>query len=170
MRKIYKIFLFCVFIILNSQAYSSEQKIVYLNLDQIFQNSVTGSLILKELKNKNKKKIEKVKLKETDLRNQEQDLIKKKNILSKEEFDSNVVSFKKKMKIFNKEREETFLKFEKEKKEKLNSFLLKITPLIEIFVKENSINIVLNEKNLFIASKNFDITNQIIEIVNKNIK
>lgn len=170
MHKIYKIFYFCVFIILHSQAHSSEQKIVYLNLDQIFQNSVPGSLILKELKDQNKKNIEKFKLKETDLRNQEQDLIKKKNILSKEEFDSNVVSFKKKMKIFNKEREETFLKFEKEKKEKLNSFLLKITPLIEIFVKENSINIVLNEKNLFIASKNFDITNQIIEIVNKNIK
>ena len=170
MRKIYKIFYFCVFIILHSQVHSSEQKIVYLNLDQIFQNSVPGSLILKELKNQNKKNIEKFKLKETDLRNQKQDLIKKKNILSKEEFDSNVVSFKKKMKIFNKEREETFLKFEKEKKEKLNSFLLKITPLIEIFVKENSINIVLNEKNLFIASKNFDITNQIIEIVNKNIK
>ena len=170
MRKIYKIFFLCVFIILHSQAHSSEQKIVYLNLDQIFQNSVPGSLILKELKDQNKKNIEKFKLKETDLRNQEQDLIKKKNILSKEEFDSNVVSFKKKMKIFNKEREETFLKFEKEKKEKLNSFLLKITPLIEIFVKENSINIVLNEKNLFIASKNFDITNQIIEIVNKNIK
>ena len=170
MPKIYKIFFFCIFIILHSQAHSSEQKIVYLNLDQIFQNSVPGSLILKELKDQNKKNIEKFKLKETDLRNQEQDLIKKKNILSKEEFDSNVVSFKKKMKIFNKEREETFLKFEKEKKEKLNSFLLKITPLIEIFVKENSINIVLNEKNLFIASKNFDITNQIIEIVNKNIK
>ena len=45
--------------------------------------------------------------------------------------------------------------------------------LIEVYskgTKENSINIVLNEKNLFIASKNFDITNQIIEIVNKNIK
>ena len=71
---------------------------------------------------------------------------------------------------FNKEREQTFLKFEEEKKKKLNNFLLNITPLIETFVKENSINIVLNEKNLFIASKNFDITNQIIEIVNKNIK
>ena len=170
MCKIYKIFFFCIFIILNSQAYSSEKNIVYLNLDQIFQNSIPGSLILNELKDQNNKDIEKFKLKETDLRNQEQDLIKKKNILSKEEFDSNVVSFKKKMKIFNKEREEAFLKFEKEKKEKLNNFLLKITPLIEIFVKENSINIVLNEKNLFIASKNFDITNQIIEIVNKNIK
>ena len=39
---------------------------------------------------------------------------------------------------------------------------------IEKFVKENSINIVLNEKNLFIASKKFDITNQIVEIINKN--
>ena len=100
MHKIYKIFYFCVFIILHSQAHSSEQKIVYLNLDQIFQNSVPGSLILKELKDQNKKNIEKFKLKETDLRNQEQDLIKKKNILSKEEFDSNVVSFKKKNENF----------------------------------------------------------------------
>ena len=74
------------------------------------------------------------------------------------------------MKTFNKEREQTFLKFEEEKKKKLNNFLSKVTPLIETYVKNNSINIVLNEKNLFIASKNFDITSQIIEIVNKNIK
>ena len=45
--------------------------------------------------------------------------------------------------------------------------------LIEVYskgTKENSINIVLNEKNLFIASKKFDITNQIVEIINKTIK
>ena len=56
------------------------------------------------------------------------------------------------------------------KKKKLNDFLVKITPLIENYVKENSINIVLNQKNLFIASKKFDITDQIIQIVNENIK
>ena len=37
------------------------------------------------------------------------------------------------------------------------------------YVKENSINIVLNQKNLFIASKKFDIPDQIIQIVNENI-
>ena len=114
--------------------------------------------------------LEKFKSKRSNLINQEKDIIKKKNILSKEEFEANVSDLNKKMKNFNKEREQTFLKFEEEKKKKLNNFLLNITPLIETFVKENSINIVLNEKNLFIASKNFDITNQIIEIVNKNIK
>ena len=49
---------------IQSQAHSIEQKIVYLNLEKIIQNSSPGSLILKEL----------------------QDIIKKKNILSKEEF------------------------------------------------------------------------------------
>ena len=74
------------------------------------------------------------------------------------------------MDLYNKDRQKTFSVFEKNKKEKLDEFLKKITPLIRAFVKENSINIVLNEKNLFIASKKFDITNQIVEIINKTIK
>ena len=153
-----------------SNVYSSEQKIVYLNLDEIIQKSLPGKLILQELQDQNKMILEKFKSKRNNLINQEKDIIKKKNILSKEEFEAKASELNKKMKNFNKEREQTFLKFEEEKKKKLNNFLLNITPLIETFVKENSINIVLNEKNLFIASKNFDITNQIIEIVNKNIK
>ena len=72
------------------------------------------------------------------------------------------------MNIYNKDRQKTFSKFEENKKKKLNEFLKKITPYIEAFIKENSINIVLNEKNLFIASKKFDITTQIVEIINKN--
>mgnify|MGYP001303872143 FL=1 len=170
MYKFYKLFFFFLFIFFQSNVYSSEQKIVYLNLDEIIQKSLPGKLILQELQDQNKMILEKFKSKRNNLINQEKDIIKKKNILSKEEFEAKASELNKKMKNFNKEREQTFLKFEEEKKKKLNNFLLNITPLIETFVKENSINIVLNEKNLFIASKNFDITNQIIEIVNKNIK
>ena len=74
------------------------------------------------------------------------------------------------MSIYNKERKKILIEFEKNKKKELNEFLKKVTPLIQKFVKENSINIVLNEKNLFIASKKFDITEQIIQIINENIK
>lgn len=97
-------------------------------------------------------------------------LLTKKNILSKEEFESKVVKLKGEMKVYNEERKKTFLQFEENKKKELNEFLGKITPIIENFVKKNSINIVLNEKNLFIANKKFDITNEIIEIINKTIK
>ena len=103
---------------MQSNAISNEKKIVYLNLDQIIKNSIPGNFILKELRSQNKDNIEKFKLKENDLRNQEQDIIKKKNILSKDEFDEKVFAFNEKMKMYNKEREQTFLKFEEDKKKK----------------------------------------------------
>ena len=162
------IIFFCFFLI--THASSDDRKIVYLNLDLIVQNSVPGKFILEQLEIEKKKNIEKFKLEETKIRKKEEDLIKKKNVLSDEEFTSNVNALKEEMNIYNKERKKIFLEFDKNKKKKLNDFLNKVTPLIQKFVKENSINIVLNEKNLFIASKKFDITDQIIQIINENIK
>ena len=170
MFKTLKLFFLILCIFINTNLSSAEQKIVYLNLDYIFQNSVPGKLILEGLDNKRKKNIEKFKLQENEFRQKEQDIINKKNILSKEEFETKVDKFKGEMKIYNEERKKIFLQFEENKKKELNEFLGKITPLIEDYVKKNSINIVLNEKNLFIASKKFDITNEIIEIINKTVK
>lgn len=170
MIKSYKFLIIFFYFFLITQANSDDRKIVYLNLDLIVQNSTPGKFILEELENKKKENIEKFKLEETKIRKKEEDIIKKKNVLSDEEFNSNVKALKEEMNIYNKEKKKFFLEFEKNKKKKLNDFLAKVTPLIQSFVKENSINIVLNEKNLFIANKKFDITNQIIQIINENIK
>ena len=170
MSRIVKLFFFCFFLFVSSYSYSVEEKIVYLNLDYIYQKSIPGKLILEELNKNRKLNIEKFKEKESEIRATEQDLIKKKNILSKEEFDLKVRTLNEEMQKYNKSREKAFLEFDENKKKKLNDFLVKITPLIENYVKENSINIVLNQKNLFIANKKFDITDQIIQIVNENIK
>ena len=89
MYKFYKLFFFCLFIFFQSNVYSSEQKIVYLNLDEIIQKSLPGKLILQELQDQNKMILEKFKSKRNNLINQEKDIIKKKNILSKEEFEAN---------------------------------------------------------------------------------
>ena len=166
-KKFLIIFL-CFF--LNIHASSADQKIVYLNLDAIVQNSVPGKLILEQLDTRKNKDIENFKLREKRLRDKEIDIIKKKNIISKEEFENQVSLLRNEMNIYNEEKEKIFLEFEKNKNKKLNVFLEKITPIIENFVKDNSINIVLNEKNLSIASKKFDITDEIIELVNKTIK
>ena len=166
--KKFLIIFFCFF--LNIHASSADQKIVYLNLDAIVQNSVPGKLILEQLDTRKNKNIENFKLREKRLRDKEIDIIKKKNIILKEEFENQVSLLRNEMNIYNEEKEKIFLEFEKNKNKKLNVFLEKITPIIENFVKDNSINIVLNEKNLFIASKKFDITDEIIELVNKTIK
>tara|TARA_E500000178_G_scaffold180217_1_gene178904 strand:+ start:768 stop:1280 length:513 start_codon:yes stop_codon:yes gene_type:complete len=170
MINIKKFLIIFLFFFLNIHASSADQKIVYLNLDAIVQNSVPGKLILEQLDTRKNKDIENFKLREKRLRDKEIDIIKKKNIISKEEFENQVSLLRNEMNIYNEEKEKIFLEFEKNKNKKLNVFLEKITPIIENFVKDNSINIVLNEKNLFIASKKFDITDEIIELVNKTIK
>ena len=37
-------------------------------------------------------------------------------------------------------------------------------------MKENSISMIIDKKNIFIADKNYDITYNVIELINKNIK
>ena len=76
----YKIFIIFFYVALITQSFGSDQKIVYLNLDYIVQNSAPGKLILQELDDIKKKNIEQFKSKKSKLKNKEDDLIKKKNI------------------------------------------------------------------------------------------
>ena len=115
----YKIFIIFFYLVLTSQSLSSDQKIVYLNLDYIVKNSAPGNLILQELDSIKKKNIEKFKLKKSNLKNKEDDLIKKKNLLSTEEFESEVLALREEMNNYNKERQEIFSKFEENKKKKI---------------------------------------------------
>mgnify|MGYP005991809209 FL=1 len=43
-------------------------------------------------------------------------------------------------------------------------------PIIEKYMKENSIYMLIDKKNVFIASKDYDITNNLIELIDNEIK
>ena len=56
--------------------------------------------------------------------------------------------------------------FQKLKNTKLDNFLKNITPLIQDYMAENSIDILIEKKNIFIGKDSKDITNEIIKIIN----
>ena len=58
----------------------------------------------------------------------------------------------------------------KKKKEKFEEFFKKITPIIENYVAEKNIDILLDKKNIFVASKKKNITEEIIKIIDGKIK
>jgi len=97
-------------------------------------------------------------------------LIAKKNILSEEEFNSKLADLKKNLKIYREKKQKKINEFENNKKKLINNFFEQITPLIEDYVKINSIDLVVNKNNVFMASKKLDITNDIIEIIDEKIK
>ena len=78
------------------------------------------------------------------------------------------------MKIYHKTScitcKKTINEFENNKKKLINDFFKQITPLIEDYVKNNNIDLVINKNNVLIASKELDITNDIIEIRNEESK
>ena len=62
------------------------------------------------------------------------------------------------------------MKYEELKKKELDNFIRRITPLIENYTVTNSISLVVNQKNIFIGSKKYDITSDIINLVDNNLK
>ena len=50
------------------------------------------------------------------------------------------------------------------------NFLNLINPIIEKYMNDNSIHILLDKKNVFIVNKDYDITNNLIELINNQIK
>ena len=74
-----------VFFLLQSSKLLAE-KIVYLNIEKVMKTSKAGKSIIKKINETNEKNLKKFKKIEETLKNDEQDLITKKNILSEEEF------------------------------------------------------------------------------------
>ena len=55
------------------------------------------------------------------------------------------------------------INFDKYKKDNLKNFFEEINPIIQEFMNKNSIDILLESKNVFIGKNNLDITKIIIQ-------
>ena len=170
MKIYFKFFLILIFIFISHSQSIADQKINFLNLEKILNNSNSGKIIVKNLEALKNINANNFKKKSEEIRIKEDNLLKQKNILSKEEFEKKIINLRQEVDQFNKNRNKTIKEYEIRKKNELDEFLKKITPLIEKYIAENSVGLVLNQKNVFIADKKYDITDKIIAIVDENLK
>ena len=169
--KIYKkLIITSILLLLNFSFVHSEEQIVYLDLDNIVANTKAGKLIINNLEKSKKSTLAKFEKKEKELKKIENDINKQKNILSEEELKKKLVEFRKEINIFQTDRQNVINQFNKKKVEEFNNFFKKITPIIQSYVSEKKIDIVLDRKNIFVASKKKDITQEIIKLIDSKIK
>ena len=76
-------FLFLIFFILFSQNVFAENKIVFIDIDFLIKNSNIGKSSLKKLEELNKKNVNLLNNNEKELKEKENKLLQKKNIISK---------------------------------------------------------------------------------------
>ena len=166
MRKI--ILILIIFIHCN---YSyAENKIAYIDINNILNNSIVGQSISKYIKDIKEKKKKEFLLIENKLLDKEKDIIKKKNIIEKAEFDKEVSILKNEINEYTNQKNK-FNKEIDEKKIKYTKVVLNVlNPIISKYVEDNSITIVFPKKNIIIAKKNLDITSTIMNLLNNQLK
>ena len=167
MYQLKKIFLILFLYLIFFNPVKSAENIVFIDIDYVLNNSNLGKVIFKDLEKINNSNIELLSSKEKIIKEKKEAIEKTKNIASKEQIQKDIKLFNEQVEKYKKEKNELVKKFKKNREVKLEKFLKDINPLIQEYMKDNSIDLVLEKNNIFIGNKNKDITNDIINLINK---
>jgi outer membrane protein len=147
---------------------SANENIRYINIDEILNNSDLGKIIIDKLKKQNDINIDKIKTKENEIKKENEELTKLKNIITEEEFSKKLIILKKKINDFNILKKELSDELNEYKKKEIKLFFEKINPIIEKYMEQNSIALILDKKNIFVARSDYDMTKELLDLINKN--
>ena len=167
MKKI--IFLIFISFLLTSKGLATNQ-IAYIDMDKILNTSKVGKKAVADLEENHKKKIKNFKKIEEKLKNKERDIVAQKNILSNEEYSKKINNLRIKVRDYRNERQKSLDLLTKKRIEISQKFLKKINPLIAEYAKQNSISLIIQKKNIVMGKTELDITNAIMDLIDKNIK
>jgi Skp family chaperone for outer membrane proteins len=158
-----------IFLFFTNQAFS-EQKIAFINMDKVISTSKSGISILKQLTDLNNKNLKFLKNEEKKLKEKEKTLISQKNIISETDFKKKIDELKAEVKNYNQNRNKMLTDFKKLKIDNTNNLLKLINPILVKFSNDKEISIILKKKDLVVAKTQLDITDDVIKIVNSEVK
>jgi len=162
---------FCLLFIFFNFSYSvADTKIAYIDLDNIFQKSNHGKKIISKLNEINNKNISNIKVKENEIIELDKEVKIKKNLITENDLNLMISDLNNKVSDLKIYRDNLIKNYEESKNNEIKEFFNRINPILQDYMRKNSIDFILDKKNIFIATKNNDITDIILELINNNIK
>ena len=163
-------FLLIFFIFFISTNLSNSKETAFVDIDYIIANSNIGKKVLENINKLDKKNIENLRKKNKSLQELEITIKNKKNVISEDAFNKEVVSFQKKVQEFKTEKNKIVKNYNDFKRKELENVFKKISPIINDYMEENSISVLLDSKNIFMGSKKSNLTEDILDRINKEFK
>ena len=168
MKYLVKLFVVTFLVLICTHA-NAEEKIAYIDMKYILNNSKAGKGaqdFLKESFTKNQKIFTD---EENKLKEEEKDLLTKKNIITKEEYQKKTDELRKKVIDYQSKRRSSLEKIAKQRADARAELLKKLDPILKKYINDNNISIIIDKKNVIMGSADFDLTNIIIENLNKEL-
>ena len=166
-----KNFLLLVFFVLSfSNLFIASANIVYLDINILLNKSDVGISInnqIKSIQQQHSQKIEKI---EKKLLIDRKSLEAKKNILDNAEYKKKVISFKNEVTKYKQKQNKFLQELNNKKLTATKNMLNEINTILAKYSDEKKIQLIIQKKNIIIGKKELDITEDILNLVNQNMK
>ena len=159
-----------IIIIIFPQVVKSNDKIVYININKIINQSIVGDFINKEIEklhNTNLSNLNKIR---DELKIEEEKILSKKNIISDDEYLKQIDLLKVKVKNYQNKQKKMLKELNDKRVTAKKELMDNLNSILTSFANNNDISYILNKKNVVIAKKDLDITDDIIILLNQKIK
>ena len=166
LKKIFLIFFLFIFI---TPASFSAEKIAFFDLDYVIAKSAAGNKISKKLEKINQTNVKILNEDKKKLDKELSEIKKVQNVIKKKELEKKIKLHNSNLKKFREKKKELSLKLSNTKKKEIVQLVNKINPILEEYMNSNSIDIILSKQGVYISKSNYDITKNILDIVNKKI-
>ena len=170
MKLFSKFFLITFFLILSTNNLKAKDKVAYLDIDFILTNTIAGKTLLTNLQKQEEVKINQFRTNDEKFKDNEKKILSKKNIVSDDELNKEMRELQINFKKYNKNKKIEIENLKKKRNKNIINFINLINPIIEKYMTDNSIYMLMDKKNVFIAKNNYDITKKLIELIDIQIK
>ena len=165
-KKIFFVFIF----IFNFNTLLLANNVVYMDMNKVMSVSIPGISLIQQLNLIDEKIIKNYNEKIKELKINDQKLLAQKNIISKTEFQKQAEKLKNSFYLLNEKHKSNINTLNKKKIKYTNELLNLVNPILIKYSDENKISLILKKKDLVIGKSNLDITDEVIKLINKQIK
>ena len=148
----------------------AEDKVSYIDIDYVLTNTIAGKELLNTLKKEEELKIDEFKSSDYNFKIEENKILAKRNIISKKEINDELKLLQVEFQKYKQEKTKKIEELKNKRNRNIINFLNKINPILEKYMADNSIYMLLDKKDVFIANNNYDITKKLIELIDNQIK
>jgi Skp family chaperone for outer membrane proteins len=170
MKKIIKIISICL-ISLNFISINAHADIAYfVDFKKVLNESSAGKNAQNYLKKKITAENKKFENQAKTLKTKETSLVAKKKMITSEEYKVEVNALRKEVTVLQKSRQTFLRKISEDRLNARTQLLDKLNPILKKYMEDNKIRLVIDKKNVLLGDSALEITTQIINILNKELK
>ena len=142
----------------------------FVDFKYVLNQSAAGKKAQAALQKELSDGIDKIKKQESTIQDEEKEIIKQKKVISAEEYKKKVTGLRAKVKTLQKTRNDLLDTVAKKRSKARSELLKNLNPIIQEYMKEKKIRMVLDKKSILLADETLDLTKDIIKILDKKIK